>query len=113
MWCTRTEAYTYWGPFPLNQPPRLLLSCNIPLEISTQSKVFSVKITPRFFYISFNLIYLFYNVTLILVAGLVTVSFDGWKKIDRVEVERGKAVGKPREKIVSIQEMLKIGGQTP
>ncbi|XP_073969327.1 NADPH:adrenodoxin oxidoreductase, mitochondrial isoform X2 [Rhodnius prolixus] len=45
--------------------------------------------------------------------GLVTVSFDGWKKIDRVEVERGKAVGKPREKIVSIQEMLKIGGQTP
>lgn len=30
--------------------------------------------------------------------------------IDKVEVERGVKYGKPREKIVDINEMLQIGG---
>ncbi|KAK3919324.1 NADPH:adrenodoxin oxidoreductase, mitochondrial [Frankliniella fusca] len=40
--------------------------------------------------------------------GVQTVSFDGWEKIDKEEVTRGKALGKPREKIVDIKEMLQI-----
>ncbi|BES96730.1 NADHypothetical protein adrenodoxin oxidoreductase [Nesidiocoris tenuis] len=44
--------------------------------------------------------------------GVVTVDFDGWRKIDSVEVERGATKGKPREKIVSIDKMLEIGGKT-
>jgi len=31
-------------------------------------------------------------------------------KIDKVEVERGIKLGKPREKIVDVDEMLQIGG---
>ncbi|KAF6209492.1 hypothetical protein GE061_015239 [Apolygus lucorum] len=42
--------------------------------------------------------------------SVVTVNFEGWKKIDKIEVERGAAVGKPREKIVDVAEMLRIGG---
>ena len=34
--------------------------------------------------------------------------FDQWRKIDQVEQERGNEIGKPREKIVSVQEMLDI-----
>lgn len=36
------------------------------------------------------------------------VDFKGWEKIDAEEVRRGSAVGKPREKIVSVEEMLEI-----
>lgn len=36
------------------------------------------------------------------------VTWDDWTKIDRVEKERGEKVGKPREKIVDVDEMLKI-----
>ena len=36
------------------------------------------------------------------------VSFADWEKIDRVECERGRKLGKPREKIVSTEEMLRI-----
>ncbi|XP_003705805.2 NADPH:adrenodoxin oxidoreductase, mitochondrial isoform X2 [Megachile rotundata] len=36
------------------------------------------------------------------------VSYNGWKKIDKAECERGKLLGKPREKIVNINEMLEI-----
>ncbi|XP_034950847.1 NADPH:adrenodoxin oxidoreductase, mitochondrial [Chelonus insularis] len=36
------------------------------------------------------------------------VSYEDWEKIDKVEQERGKLLGKPREKIVDISEMLKI-----
>jgi len=32
----------------------------------------------------------------------------GWKKIDEEEINRGKLVGKPRDKITKIDEMLKI-----
>lgn len=42
--------------------------------------------------------------------GVRVVSFADWQKIDAVEVERGKAKGKPREKIVSVEEMLAVLG---
>ena len=32
----------------------------------------------------------------------------GWKKIDEEEISRGKLVGKPRDKITKIEEMLKV-----
>ncbi|XP_055702093.1 NADPH:adrenodoxin oxidoreductase, mitochondrial [Phlebotomus papatasi] len=37
------------------------------------------------------------------------VSWNGWEKIDQEEVRRGSKSGKPREKIVNIEEMLKVG----
>lgn len=40
--------------------------------------------------------------------GVRVVSFADWKLIDAVEVERGRAKGKPREKIVSVDEMLSL-----
>lgn len=40
--------------------------------------------------------------------GIQVVSFEGWERIDNEEIKRGKALGKPREKITDIQEMLKI-----
>ncbi|XP_062136565.1 NADPH:adrenodoxin oxidoreductase, mitochondrial [Drosophila sulfurigaster albostrigata] len=38
------------------------------------------------------------------------VTWEGWQRIDKHETEAGKAKGKPREKIVSIPEMLRIAG---
>jgi len=38
--------------------------------------------------------------------GVRVVSFDDWQKIDASEIERGQRVGKPREKYVSVDEML-------
>lgn len=40
--------------------------------------------------------------------GIPIVLYNDWKKIDKVECERGKTLGKPREKIVDINEMLEI-----
>lgn len=40
--------------------------------------------------------------------GVQIVSYSDWQKIDRVECEHGKQLGKPREKIVDVAEMLKI-----
>lgn len=40
--------------------------------------------------------------------GIQYVTYSDWKKIDKVECERGAKLGKPREKIVSITEMLNI-----
>ncbi len=34
------------------------------------------------------------------------VSFADWKRLDRIEVERGQALGRPRVKFTSIEEML-------
>lgn len=34
------------------------------------------------------------------------VNFGDWKKIDTAEIERGKPFGKPREKFVTIEEMI-------
>ncbi|XP_014111257.1 PREDICTED: NADPH:adrenodoxin oxidoreductase, mitochondrial [Pseudopodoces humilis] len=42
--------------------------------------------------------------------GVRPVSFSDWEKIDAAEVARGKAAGKPREKIVDPVEMLQIIG---
>ncbi|KAH8263935.1 hypothetical protein KR038_007517 [Drosophila bunnanda] len=38
------------------------------------------------------------------------VTWDGWRRIDEFESNAGKAKGKPREKIVSIEEMLRVAG---
>ncbi|KOX80011.1 NADPH:adrenodoxin oxidoreductase, mitochondrial [Melipona quadrifasciata] len=40
--------------------------------------------------------------------GIPIVLYNDWKKIDKIECERGKILGKPREKIVDINEMLEI-----
>jgi len=42
--------------------------------------------------------------------GAIIVDWNGWKNIDQVEVERGMKHGKPREKIVDVDEMIQIGG---
>ncbi|GFN81068.1 NADPH:adrenodoxin oxidoreductase, mitochondrial [Plakobranchus ocellatus] len=36
------------------------------------------------------------------------VTFSDWKKIDKAEAEAGEKVGKPREKITDIEQMIKI-----
>lgn len=36
------------------------------------------------------------------------MSFSDWEKIDRVETRRGEARGKPREKILTVEEMLQV-----
>lgn len=38
------------------------------------------------------------------------VTWEGWRRIDQAESEAGKPKGKPREKITSIPEMLRIAG---
>jgi ferredoxin/flavodoxin---NADP+ reductase len=43
--------------------------------------------------------------------GVQYVSFDGWKRIDTYEVERGKTAHKVREKLVQIPELLKASGK--
>jgi ferredoxin--NADP+ reductase len=42
--------------------------------------------------------------------GVRVVSLEDWQKIDKAEVERGKARGKPREKFVRVEEMLDLLG---
>ncbi|EDW02330.1 GH21932 [Drosophila grimshawi] len=43
-------------------------------------------------------------------ANKSVVTWSGWNRIDQYERAVGKAKGKPREKIVTIQEMLRIAG---
>jgi len=38
------------------------------------------------------------------------VDYPAWRRIDAAEIERGKAVGKPREKFVTVDEMLEAAG---
>lgn len=38
--------------------------------------------------------------------GIRSISFSDWTKLDRVEVERGQKVGKPREKFVSLEDVF-------
>jgi len=38
------------------------------------------------------------------------VSFEDWRKIDSAEMERGKPLGKPREKFIKVEEMLAVLG---
>lgn len=40
--------------------------------------------------------------------NICPVTWEGWVKIDKEECERGKKLGKPREKIVDVSEMIKI-----
>jgi len=40
--------------------------------------------------------------------GVRVVSFDDWQTIDASEVERGQKIGKPREKYVSVDEMISV-----
>ena len=42
--------------------------------------------------------------------GTKIVTYDAWLKIDAAEIERGKRVGKPREKFVRLDEMLEAAG---
>jgi ferredoxin--NADP+ reductase len=42
--------------------------------------------------------------------GVRVVTYDDWRKIDAAEIERGKAVGKPREKFLTRDEMLGVLG---
>ena len=40
--------------------------------------------------------------------GIRYVSFDDWKIIDQAEIERGRPLGKPREKFTLVSEMLDL-----
>ncbi|KAF7668176.1 hypothetical protein LDENG_00030250, partial [Lucifuga dentata] len=46
--------------------------------------------------------------TLLANRGVQPVSFSEWEKIDSEEMRRGGATGKPREKLLSVQEMLQV-----
>ncbi|XP_051274416.1 NADPH:adrenodoxin oxidoreductase, mitochondrial [Dicentrarchus labrax] len=40
--------------------------------------------------------------------GVKPVIFSDWEKIDSVEMSRGEAAGKPREKLLTVEEMLQV-----
>jgi ferredoxin/flavodoxin---NADP+ reductase len=40
--------------------------------------------------------------------GARVVDYDAWRRVDAVELERGKALGKVREKLANVDEMLAI-----
>ena len=42
-------------------------------------------------------------------AGIHFVTFEGWERINKEEIRKGVAIGKPREKITSRGEMLEYG----
>ena len=44
--------------------------------------------------------------------GVRWTTYEDWHKIDEEEKRRGKAVGKPREKMTSVEEMLKFLDKT-
>ena len=41
-------------------------------------------------------------------SGARVVTYDDWKKIDQMEIERGAHVGKPREKFTEVSEFLSL-----
>ncbi|GIV62337.1 MAG: hypothetical protein KatS3mg044_1203 [Rhodothermaceae bacterium] len=41
------------------------------------------------------------------------VTYDDWKRIDRIEVERGEAAGRPRVKFTGVREMLEALREDP
>lgn len=43
--------------------------------------------------------------------GVKPVVFSDWEKIDMVETSKGEGVGKPREKLLTVQEMLQVAHQ--
>lgn len=44
-------------------------------------------------------------------AGVRPISFSDWEKLDAEEVSRGQGAGKPREKLLDPQEMLRLLGR--
>jgi len=44
--------------------------------------------------------------------GVAAISYADWQKIDAAEVERGDAEGKPREKFLHVDEMLRAAGRS-
>lgn len=40
--------------------------------------------------------------------GVKPVTFSDWEKIDNMEMKRGEADGKPREKLLTVEEMLQV-----
>lgn len=51
---------------------------------------------------------LYVEVTCFVSTGVKPVLFSDWEKIDSVETSKGEAIGKPREKILTVQEMLQV-----
>jgi hypothetical protein len=45
--------------------------------------------------------------------GVVVVDCEGWRRIDAAERAAGAAVGKPREKLVDLEEMLRVAAPPP
>ena len=84
--------------------PLFVCSCRSHGELSTNEKKGKMhQMITMYFCIHRSLI-----VTLSLLTGVKPVFFNQWRKIDQVEQERGRKLGKPREKIISVQEMLDI-----
>ncbi|XP_019721188.1 NADPH:adrenodoxin oxidoreductase, mitochondrial [Hippocampus comes] len=46
--------------------------------------------------------------TLLEERGVKPVTFSDWEKIDSVEVKRGESTGKPREKLLTVENMLQV-----
>lgn len=44
-------------------------------------------------------------------SGVQPISFSDWEKLDAKEVSRGQGTGKPREKLLDPQEMLRLLGR--
>ncbi|XP_048448489.1 NADPH:adrenodoxin oxidoreductase, mitochondrial-like [Rhincodon typus] len=43
--------------------------------------------------------------------GIRPVTFPEWEKIDNVEVANGEKAGKPREKLLDVQQMIEVANQ--
>ena len=41
------------------------------------------------------------------------ITFDDWKVLDEIELQRGKAIGRSRVKFTTVEEMLDALGKTP
>lgn len=54
---------------------------------------------------------LYVEITCFVSTGVKPVLFSDWEKIDSVEASKGEAIGKPREKILTVQEMLQVAHQ--
>lgn len=44
-------------------------------------------------------------------SGVQPISFSDWEKLDAEEMSRGQGAGKPREKLLDPQEMLRLLGR--
>uniref|UniRef100_A0A8B9ZUZ6 Ferredoxin reductase n=1 Tax=Anas zonorhyncha TaxID=75864 RepID=A0A8B9ZUZ6_9AVES len=86
------------GPRLDGQAPRSALLCRCSEGTSEKPCCAPVR------WVDFSLL------SLAVTPGVRPVSFSDWEKIDAAEVARGKAAGKPREKIVDPQEMLQLIG---